>query len=526
MGLFAGGPLFFIACQETETTNLRTFQSTPEYFLSNARCENNLGDGSSGSSLSLTTNSLPEDFKRSLDSLNLKSQPLIDTQFVKRADPRRVDIEFSFDGLPLCEESLHMVKVGKKILLKPKTFAASLESAKDWKITDKKQLDYLKSLSNDQVEDLALDSISKENERFYLSSAKSCLFAEKDKRTFIPGIKVEYHLGSLPYSARLSGKKLTHKTANYFHVDGRAKIYKNNSLAEKFIDVKLRNLTESGYLCGSQIYTSLNDSSKHAFAKDFNFSFSPDEFEFEEVSAYANTSLMLGWFKRQIDWEIPRINVFLDNKSESKDKGPYYSAGKDNTGRFVYTIFLPPEMKGGGEVGLNNLRTDFDVVSHELAHHIVAQYVGFSDDEEHTAVHEGLADFFVFAITNNACLAESVCKDNLFCWETQCLRTALNSIVYEGPEYEVLSGPHHKSMVLSGFLWDLVKEGLYDREELSKKILSAVPLLDKKTSFGDVVSSLEEILALDDNPSKLCKYAEAARKRGFESYTNPPSSCN
>ena len=92
---------------------------------------------------------------------------------------------------------------------------------------------------------------------------------------------------------------------------------------------------------------------------------------------------------------------------------------------------------GRGVQVFNNMGLDIDVVAHEVGHFIVWQGIQFSvprmDESQkiHTAaIHEGLADFFTFASTGDACLAESICSADAFvddrlkraCEAPSCLR--------------------------------------------------------------------------------------------------------
>ena len=85
--------------------------------------------------------------------------------------------------------------------------------------------------------------------------------------------------------------------------------------------------------------------------------------------------------------------------------------------------------KGSGGNGFKKLGLDIDVVAHEVGHFIVFQGINQITDldeatNDHTAaIHEGLADYFTYASTGDACLADSVCQGSTFCQFSNCLRS-------------------------------------------------------------------------------------------------------
>ena len=125
---------------------------------------------------------------------------------------------------------------------------------------------------------------------------------------------------------------------------------------------------------------------------------------------------------------------------------------------------------------LDNLPKDTDVISHEYGHHVIYKSLK-STRGESLILHEGLADFFVFARTGDGCLGESICPSgSQICEVDQCLRTADNSLVY-GEGLYPHKPAHQKGQLISGYLWDLAQSNDVPLEDLERMVLRAIDLL-------------------------------------------------
>ena len=62
------------------------------------------------------------------------------------------------------------------------------------------------------------------------------------------------------------------------------------------------------------------------------------------------------------------------------------------------------------EADLASLLTEFDVVAHEYGHHIVFAKVT-STQGDALIIHEGLSDAFVTLMTDDTCIANSICPN-------------------------------------------------------------------------------------------------------------------
>ena len=162
-------------------------------------------------------------------------------------------------------------------------------------------------------------------------------------------------------------------------------------------------LDGTGFLSGRNFEVFTNDGSPRATSGDGNFEFAHNDEFFAQASAYANAELMLGWFEalstNAVDSECFPIDIKLHY---------VFPGGGVNNARYqpdVSTATGRPEiLVGDGDgIRLTNLATDPDVIAHEFAHHVIYRGVKDTNHFESVVIHEGLADYFVYAKTGNSC---------------------------------------------------------------------------------------------------------------------------
>lgn len=150
-------------------------------------------------------------------------------------------------------------------------------------------------------------------------------------------------------------------------------------------------------------------------------------------------------------------------------------------------ILVPDEVPGT----LKNLALDYDAVAHEMGHHFVYQRLKSLSYAPSLVIHEGLADFFVFAHTGDTCLAESICPedtDSALCVvHGQCLRegdVAKSGMRFYTKDYN--AAPYHKrSQALSGMLVDLGKDPAIGSAAIAKVMYAGIDFLKEKSEIGD-----------------------------------------
>lgn len=144
-------------------------------------------------------------------------------------------------------------------------------------------------------------------------------------------------------------------------------------------------------------------------------------------------------------------------------------------------------------VRINNIALDMDIAAHEISHYVISQWITGRPGEKYShsnhtlAIHEGLADYFTYAATEDDCLGNTVCSDSSPCFlRSTCLRTAKPNFKYRDGLYTRLANYnppayHHIGQLVSGFLW-AIREDIGKEENLSNN-----QLLERKQKFDQMV---------------------------------------
>ena len=139
---------------------------------------------------------------------------------------------------------------------------------------------------------------------------------------------------------------------------------------------------------------------------DNNFFYAAGTSEFDETSMFTNPNRIHDWF------QSIGYTTFGDEKNELTVHG--FLDNTANTAVYLpqaTTAGQPSIVVGDGDNKLlQNLLTDSDVVGHQFGHHIIYATITRTSGES-LVLHEGIADFFTFARTGNACLGQSICAE-------------------------------------------------------------------------------------------------------------------
>lgn len=288
------------------------------------------------------------------------------------------------------------------------------------------------------------------------------------------------------------------------------------------------DLSGTGYLENDELQTDTNTNHRNktsgiprAFSDSNEFIFNPDGIQFAEASVFVHAYNMLAYFKN-LGFKYSEINPMklvvhalfdgeknnaqYDPPSSVVDKHPTISVGS-----------------GDGKI-LKNLPFDGDVIKHEFTHHVVTQTLKDVIGEA-LILHEGLADYFTFASTNDACLGESICPEgsglciikaeNTDPEAKSCLRTGELDLKYNDARYRKY-GFHTKGQLISGFLWNLRAE-LTD-EVFTPVVYKALSFLVRDSGFKDfLISLLLADLALNE-AKNACVIYQRALERSFDEF--------
>jgi hypothetical protein len=285
----------------------------------------------------------------------------------------------------------------------------------------------------------------------------------------------------------------------------------------------------SGYLRGPHFRTIVPKSIEPAFSPDLTFAFEPQDPRFAQATAFAHAERMLQWLtlpEHSYEFDLGCAPISLEIHA-------VFGRGDVNNARYVPAVETDdgkPAIRIGDGDGraLMNLALDFDVISHELGHHVVYRAVKDTDDYESVVIHEALADYLNFAMTGDACLGESICPIGSDWCEvaSRCLRTGDNLLNLAQPDLP--RDTHRRSQVLSGLLWSL-RARLGD-ELTTPLVFKAIEFLLPRSSYRDFVVALLLADAERNAGQNACGIHAAAVERGLgariadlacESYAQP-----
>ena len=327
-----------------------------------------------------------------------------------------------------------------------------------------------------------------------------------------------------PYQAFAGSDQVFFLQSMALDVQGQVQGYTRN-VTDGTLATDTVELNGTGFL-DSAHFTTAPASVARAQAADFIFTAGPGESGFAEQNVFFHANRMLQWFiGLGFSFTGEPIRIELHQEINSSVNNALYLPPTQQT---TYPRILVGD--GDGQI-LANLALDGDVVSHELGHHIVFNYLKSTaqvesqtedpPDMNHSlALHEGLADFFTFARTGDACLGESICPgsaENSVCYvPAQCLRTASHSVTYRSAEYWAFDRfAHLKGQVISGFLWAMRIGGTMTAAQLDQLVFKSLEFFPVQAVYQDFIAAL---LAADKDlyaEQFHCYIQQSAKGWGF-----------
>lgn len=321
----------------------------------------------------------------------------------------------------------------------------------------------------------------------------------------------------LPWRATVTEDEILTLYPLHIPITGSARIWKENKTSNELTDYELNYLTGTTYLDGQYFFT-INSDGTRASSATHTFNYDPDtEFTFfAEVSLFTNAQKMLDWFRGAgfTKFGTKKIGLKAHASINGDINNAFYSpATNDSEDSYIYIG------DGDGNI-LQNLATDSDVIHHELSHHII--YTAITQiSGESLVLHEGLADFFSFAKSDDYCLGESICPDpgsGVCALPKQCLRSANNNYTLDAANLP--SEEHLRGQLISGTLWDLYKEDGIPKDNIVRMILFALNFLVSNSGYADFFESM----LVADREKYASYYCSTMRQRfilrGFENHMN------
>ena len=245
----------------------------------------------------------------------------------------------------------------------------------------------------------------------------------------------------------------------------------------------------------TQIYSSpdasnSDESPQRAYSKDHKFIFLPEDEDFAEASIFAHAQNMYDFFEkirilnRSPEFENQKIELIVHAYINNTKNNALFSTGDIDSG------ILPRIYVGDGDgVALRNLALDQNVTGHEYSHSRIISTLSNTTGQA-LVLHEGLADFFVFAYDGDSCLGDSVCPIGSFvCYvRGECLRTGDFDLNYTDPAFKKLSS-HQKGQLISSYLWSL-RDQVSEPGMVTQIVYKALEFLIPNTDYGHFILSL------------------------------------
>jgi hypothetical protein len=279
-----------------------------------------------------------------------------------------------------------------------------------------------------------------------------------------------------------------------------ARVYERGPQDGKLIDVELEGLPPSGLLDGANFRVYAPDAASPRAAPPF--AFSPEDpgqaLSFDQVQVYYGAMRALRWLEARFGYDGGKVKDLVVRVNE------VIGGSVDNA------QYLPPPKgpailvgKGGGT--LANLARDSDVVTHELMHHVIFEFLQ-SHRGESGIFHEGTADYFSYALNGDPNLAESTVRAG------GPLRTALLDTSARFDSFALGRNAHTRGQVWSALLWEL--RGLLG-EDFDRVVFESLRYLGPSSGFRDAfIGMLNADLALTGARDR-CRILQVAARRGF-----------
>lgn len=311
---------------------------------------------------------------------------------------------------------------------------------------------------------------------------------------------LQFSAADLPYSGFADADAAYRVGEEYFSVAGsvvgKAQVYQQNKLDNGLINADLLELVGDGTLSSDKWRIVVPDGFEVAKSSDHIFNYDPSDIKFVQPNLYYHVQLQYQ-FMNAIGYEWPKSRILLIKPHMNSD----INVGYNNA------FYQPPDNKApdiaqiklgdGDGRDLQNLGTDADVIAHEFGHQIVYETLRTAAQcYETLALHEGLADFFVFARTKDPCLGETICPEGtMACVTKQCLRTAEIDLKFGDAWWLTWSRndrcySHKNGQLFSGLLWDLRADGKIPVDDLARITLKAVSYFRADSGFRDFLLTL------------------------------------
>lgn len=452
----------------------------------------------------------------SLTQLELRAEPAVES-----GGTRSHDYRFRFRGLPLCTGMLraHELANGNLLIFGRAPDLAAHAAAPARELPDASR-----------AQDLATSWATRElGAKHVTSRVRTACYAAADQRLH-GAWRIELEADGLPYRLFVDEHRIYAAEERFFSVDGQARVFPSNRLSGEPALAPLTGLVGNGTLTSAHLKTLVPSGWPAAAGVGEVFDYAPDALEFDEVQAFYHGATHLafaesiGFVLNEIEGLRP-IQVRLHTAPNGlKNNALYLEGDADSHPRIT--------IDDGDGLGLRNLASDRDVISHELGHHLIFKTLKRKTGEG-LILHEGLADFLVFARTGDGCLGESICPAGSASCQVagQCLRSASVAVAYDDENWKEWqrrrngSLGHLHSQMISGMLWGLREQGEVAADELTQTVARSIGLLAEQSGIREFLLSLfaaDEELFGKKNFARLYAAAMQRNLGSFLGGVEPP----
>lgn len=423
------------------------------------------------------------------------------------------DLFFSYNSIPLCEANGRIHISPDRVDYTGLPFRHPLAGRK---IDDSSLKTFVSPWPDAPkvVEALRKHLRLNKGDKVQVTSVSQC--AALDETRLVPLLDLRVDINGTPFDLIGNETTIRKMSSAVFFANGRASYLKDNPRTGSLKELDLTDLADDvPTLNGSRFFTARKDDTPRIERQTREYILSDSDPSFEEVNIYANAERVASWLQRpEKNYTMDCLPITLElvpslesSSGPTTDNARYYPPKKgDGPGPLIR---IAP---GGKDLQL--LRRDYDVLAHELGHHVLSRYLGGSIFES-IAIQEGVADFLVYAQTGDPCLAESICPldSKAGCSVAgSCLRTGKNSKIFD--EFDK-STPYEPAEVLSSILWNVGSRQDVGLEKLAKVILQSIPYLKKDSDFSDFFLALYKADLQMHGGTTACLLEEEAKARGF-----------
>jgi hypothetical protein len=349
-----------------------------------------------------------------------------------------------------------------------------------------------------------------------LISSNPCWFIKQNY--LIKALNNQLSINKHPYNIINNKNEILYISDKTLHLrDIKTRVYlqeySEQTSQRVLVDVVIPDVSSGGSLCNRKFSIKESDTEENALETSSIFIYSTDDnlYKFEQASLFTHANLQANWtenIETAKKWYGPHIKILLDEETKS----PWYN--QQDFSLHINRQYLP---------SLHNLRTDGDVISHELNHHVIYKNIYLYDlakNYESLLLHESLADALVALRTKNSCIAESICSNQDTCSKIDCLRDTKNDLKYYDGMYKN-KNYHLQSQIISGLIWDLVEQ---DSEssflEIANLTLATIRILSPNANTEEFISKLFVIDESIFNKTLCSKIKQTVTNKGYSMYTS------